>query len=343
MIGFQCDYAEGCHPAILQRLAQTNFEQTPGYGQDDYCSQARERLRALCGLPHAPVHFLVGGTQTNKTVISALLRPWQGVLSADTGHIAAHETGAVEATGHKVLLLPAQDGLMDPDALAAFCADYWASPIPEHMVEPGMVYISQPTELGTLYSLERLEKLSRVCRTYRLPLYVDGARLGYALASPKNNVSLPDLARLCDGFYLGGTKCGALFGEAVVLCNPALDTGFRNMIKQQGGMLAKGRLLGLQFDTLLADDLYVTICRRAVEQAMAIRQAFVNKGIPMLVDSPTNQQFPILTQAQMAALGGAYLYEPWGPAEGGFAVRFCTSWATRPEDVAALTADIAAL
>lgn len=343
MIRFQCDYAEGCHPAILDRLVQTNWEQTPGYGLDPHCDRAKALLRDLCHAPQADVHLLVGGTQTNKTVIAAALRPWQGVLSADSGHIAVHETGAIEATGHKVLTLPSADGTLDPDVVDAWCTEYWSSPIPEHMVEPGMIYLSHPTENGTLYTLSQLERLSAVARKHKLPLFLDGARLGYGLSSDDNDITLPDLAHLCDVFYLGGTKCGALFGEAVVVVSDALKGGFRNMVKQQGGLLAKGRLLGIQFEVLLENGLYLQICRRAVEQGLAIRDACLSKGIPLLIDSPTNQQFPILTQAQMDALGQRYVWDDWGPAPGGTAVRLCTSWATRPEDVDTLVADIASL
>lgn len=343
MIRFQCDYAEGCHPSILDRLIQTNLQQTPGYGLDPHCDRAKALLRDLCGAPGADVHLLVGGTQTNKTVIAAALRPWQGVLSADCGHIATHETGAIESTGHKVLAIPSLDGTLDPDAVDAWCREYWSSPVTEHMVEPGMIYLSHPTENGTLYTLDQLERLSAVARRHKIPLYLDGARLGYGLTSAANDITLPDLARLCDVFYLGGTKCGALFGEAVVVVSDALKGGFRNMIKQQGGLLAKGRLLGIQFEVLLEDGLYFQICRQAVTQGLAIRDAFRAKGIPMFIDSPTNQQFPILTQCQMDALGAKYVWDYWGSVPEGTVVRFCTSWATRPEDVDALLADIAAL
>lgn len=345
MIYFQCDYAEGCHPAILEALLQSNMEQTPGYGLDSHCESARAKVRAACGRADADVHFLVGGTQANTTVIASILRPHQGVISPEPGHIATHETGAIESTGHKVLALPAKDGTITAAQVEALCREHFTSPIAEHTVQPGMVYISLPTESGTLYSKAELTALKAVCQTYGLPLYIDGARLGYGLASPQSDLTLADIASLCDVFYMGGTKCGALFGEAVVITSEALKKDFRYFIKQRGGMLAKGRLLGIQFDTLLADGLYLKICRRAVDQALAIRQAFEKKGVAMWGNSFTNQQFPILTEAQMAKLTErGYVYEEWGPGEGGKTiVRFCTSWATLPENVERLLADIAAL
>ena len=345
MICFQCDYAEGCHPSILNALTRTNFEQTSGYGTDDYCATAAKKLKELCQAPDSEVHFLVGGTQTNRTVISSILRPWQGVISADSGHIAMHETGAIEASGHKVLTIPSQDGTLSATAIASLCESYFTSGTQqEHIVQPGMVYISHPTENGTLYTKRQLEDISAVCRQYRLPLFLDGARLGYGLTAQNTDVTLPLLAELCDVFYVGGTKCGALFGEAVIISNPALTVGFRNMIKQTGGLLAKGRLLGLQFDTLFTDNLYFDICRHAVEQALQIRTAFEEKGIPLFMHSPTNQQFPILTLAQREALDTQFVCEFWEPAsDDRQVVRFCTSWATRDEDIATLISAIHAL
>ena len=257
MTQFGCDYLSGCHPAILDALVATNLEQTAGYGLDPYCEAARARIRAAVGSEAADVHFLVGGTQTNATVIASILRPWQGVIAADSGHIAVHETGAIEAGGHKVLTLPAADGKLDAAQLRDFMERYWlASGVKEHIVQPGMVYLSQPTELGTVYSKAELAALAQTCRHYRLPLFVDGARLGYALAPEVSDLTLPDLAALCDVFYIGGTKCGALFGEAVVIMNDAYKANFRAMMKQGGGLLAKGRLLGIQFDALFRDGLY---------------------------------------------------------------------------------------
>ena len=342
MYRFECDYTEGAHPLILQRLAETNLDQTPGYGEDAFCDSARARIRAACGCPGAQVHFLVGGTQANATVIAALLRPHQGVLCAENGHINVHETGAVEATGHRPLALPAREGKITAAQVEAAVAAHYAQDGPEHTIQPGMVYISHPTEYGTLYSLAELTALSDVCRARRIPLFVDGARLGYGLAA--GDVTMQDLARLADIFYIGGTKCGALFGEAVVITDPALQPDFRYHIKQRGGMLAKGRLLGIQFDVLFTDGLYQRITAQAVAQAGRIRAAFADRGVEMFIDSPTNQQFPILTAAQQAHLQRDFTFSLWAPLEDGrAAVRFCTSWATREEAVDALLAAIAAM
>ena len=341
MIRFNCDYCEGAHERILRKLAETNLEQTPGYGEDHYCAEAAGIIRSLCGQEDAAVHFLVGGTQANTTVIAAALRPWQGVLSAESGHIAFHETGAIEASGHKILTLPSTDGTITGDQVDDYCREHFQSSTAEHAVQPGMVYISFPTERGTLYSKSQLTELSEACRRWKLPLFLDGARLGYGLASPACDLTLADLAQLCDVFYIGGTKCGALFGEAVVITHPALKQDFRYNIKQRGGMLAKGRLLGLQFETLFTDDLYLRICRGAVEQALAIRAAFEEKGIAMAWDSPTNQQFPILTDAQAARLQANYVYEPQGRWDQEHLIaRFCTSWGTRPQAVESLIQEI---
>lgn len=344
MIRFECDYSEGAHPRILERLAQTNLEQTPGYGVDEHCRHARELILEACQAPQAEVAFLVGGTQANQTVIASLLRPYQGALCAQTGHINVHETGAIEATGHKVLPLPQKDGKITAAAVEEACAAHWADATHEHMVQPGMVYLSQPTEVGTLYTRQELEDIRAVCDKYSIPLYIDGARCGYGLGAAENDVTLADLARLAHVFYIGGTKVGALFGEAVVICDPALQRDFRYMIKRQGGMLAKGRLLGIQFETLFADGLYEQLGRHAVELAGRVRRAFEEKGVEMAYPSHTNQQFPILTQAQRDKLGEKYAFSFWEQVdEDRAAVRFCTSWATREEDVDALVADIANL
>lgn len=341
MIYFQCDYAEGAHPRILERLFETNLEQSAGYGKDDFCESAKARIRKACGCPEADVHFLAGGTQANTIIISSALRPHQGVISADTGHIACHETGAIEAAGHKVLALGNQDGMITAAQVKACIEAHLSSPTAEHEIQPGMVYISYPTESGTLYSKAELTKLSGICRQYGLPLFLDGARLGYGLTSPACDLTLAELARLCDVFYIGGTKCGALFGEAVVITNDSLKRDFRYFIKQRGAMLAKGRLLGIQFDELFRDNLYFDICREAVSNAMKIRSAFEQKGISMYGTSMTNQQFPILTKAQMDYLGNSYKYETWGAVdEEHVIVRFCTSWATTKENVEKLVADI---
>lgn len=339
MIRFECDYTTGAHPKILEALVNTNGEACPGYGVDVHCEKARVMLRALCKAPEAGVHLLVGGTQANATVIAAALRPHQGALCAQTGHINTHETGAVEASGHKVLPLPAENGKLSARQISGFCQAHYADPAWEHTVQPGMVYLSQPTELGTVYTLAELEEIAQVCRRYRLSLFVDGARLAAGLAA--SDITLPDLARLCDVFYLGGTKAGLLFGEAVVITNPALNRDFRYILKQHGGMLAKGRLLGVQFEAFLTDGLFLEIGKREVAQAMRLREAFLAKGWPLLVDSPTNQQFPVLPNEIMAALEKNYSFEVWAKVdEGHTAVRFCTSWSTADGDVDALIEDI---
>lgn len=337
MIRFECDYLEGAHPLILKRLAETNFEQTPGYGNDIHCDNARELIRQACSAPDADVHFLVGGTQTNTVVISSILRPYQGVLCADTGHINVHETGAIEAKGHKVLALKAEDGTISADAIRDYYNAHFSDSDHEHIVQPGMVYISHPTENGTLYSKEKLTQISAVCKELSLPLFLDGARLGYGLASLQNDLSLADIASLCDVFYIGGTKVSALFGEAVVINNPLLKKDFRYFIKQHGAMLAKGRLLGIQFETLFTNDLYMEVSRHAITLAMQIKDAFARKGIPFYYNSYTNQQFPILTQAQLNALSERYSFSHWATLpDGTHAVRFCTSWATNAEHVTEL-------
>lgn len=344
MIYFQCDYEEGCHPAILKKLQETNLEQTVGYSMDPYCASAREKIKKAIARSDADVHFLVGGTQTNMTVIAAALKPWQGAICADTGHIACHETGAVEATGHKVLALPSEDGKITAEQIEETVKKHYADGSHEHIVQPGMVYISFPTESGTLYSKQELTDIYAVCKAHDMPLFIDGARLGYGLQSPACDVTLPELANLCDVFYIGGTKCGALFGEAVVILKESLKKDFRYMIKQRGGMFAKGRLLGIQFDTLFTDGLYEAICDEAVKKAMTLREAFLAKGISMYGSSMTNQQFPILTDAQKEALAKDFAFEYWGEAKDGKSiVRFCTSWATNDAQIKALTDAIAAL
>lgn len=337
MYQFQCDYNEGAHHRIMERLMETNLEQTVGYGEDHYCSAAREAVRKALGRDDVDVHFLVGGTQANATVISSILRPYQGVLCASTGHINVHETGAIEHSGHKVLALPAEDGLLSSELIRKAMEDHMAEDGPEHMVQPGMVYISFSSEVGTVYSLDQLKSISAVCREYGFPLFIDGARMGYGLASEGCDVSLSDIASLADVFYIGGTKQGALFGEAVVIVNDALKKDFRYNIKQNGGMLAKGRLLGIQFLTLFEDGLYFQLSEHAVSQAMRIRDAFESKGFGFLVKSPTNQQFPILDNATFDRLSKDFLFSVWQKIdENHTAVRFCTSWATRPEAVDAL-------
>ena len=341
MYQFQCDYNEGAHPRIMERLLQTNLEQTVGYGEDHYCAEAREAIRKAIGRPDADVHFLVGGTQANATVISSILRPYQGVLCASTGHINVHETGAIEHGGHKVLAMDAENGLLAAEQIRTAMQLHLAEDGPEHTVQPGMVYISFSSELGTVYSLRQLREISAACREYGLPLFIDGARMGYGLASEGCDVTLQDIAELADVFYLGGTKQGALFGEAVVILNETLKKDFRYYIKQNGGMLAKGRLLGIQFLTLFEDGLYFKVSQHAVSQALRIRDAFKAKGFEMLVQSPSNQQFPILDNGTLGRLSEKFLFSVWQKVdEDHTAVRFCTSWATRPEAVDALLAEL---
>ena len=338
MYNFSNDYSEGAHERILEALVATNREQTTPYGLDSYCETARTRIGALLNHPQSAVHFLVGGTQVNATLIAAALRPYQGVISASTGHINVHETGAIEATGHKVLPIPSTDGKVRADEVAAVFAAHRADVNAEHMVQPALLYISLPTELGTVYTRGELAALQRVCHAYGAKLYVDGARLGCALTLPENDVTLADLAALTDAFTIGGTKMGALFGEALVVNDPALNQDFRYFIKQHGAMLAKGRLLGLQFQTLFdADELYFTLARHANEMAELLRKRLAALGVPLLVDSPTNQLFPILPKAALAKIGAQFGYSAWEAVdETHDAVRFCTSWATPEAQVEAL-------
>lgn len=339
MILFYSDYLEGCHPAILSRLQETNMDQTPGYGEDQYCNNARDIIRKVCGRADADVHFLVGGTQTNTTVIASILRPHQGVLCAQSGHINVHETGAIEHSGHKVLPLPATDGKISGEQVRKAMQAHAEDPSREHVVQPAMVYLSFPTELGTIYSLEELESLRKACDEYNIPLFIDGARLGYGLMSSSCDLDIKDIARLADIFYIGGTKQGALFGEAVVICNEALKRDFRYFIKQNGGMLAKGRLLGIQFATLMEDGLYFRIAANADRLAEKLSTAFKAKGYAMLANSPTNQVFPIITTAQQEKLSAEFGFELWERIDDTHVgVRFCTSWATTDEMVDRLIA-----
>lgn len=334
---FASDYMEGAHPAILNRLVQTNLEHTAGYGLDPYSEAAREKIRAACQTPGADVFFLVGGTQTNATVIDALLRPWQGVVAAETGHIATHEAGAIEFGGHKVLTVPQVDGKLSAEAVAR-CVDTWQQDNNrEHTVMPGMVYISQPTEYGTLYSLQELEALSAVCRDAGIYLYMDGARLAYALATPANDATLPDIARLCDAFYIGGTKCGALLGEAVVFPKRGIAPHFFTIVKQHGALLAKGRVAGIQFDALFTDGLYDAIGRTAIAAADRIRAALARKGYEQALVAPTNQIFVILDPEKAKALSGKVEMGFWeNLPDGRVVMRLATSWATTDGDVDAL-------
>ena len=336
-LSFASDYMEGAHPAILERLIATNTMQTAGYGYDQFSESARDKIRSACQAPEADVAFLVGGTQANMVMIDALLRPYQGVLAAQSGHINVHEAGAIEHGGHKVFALPHQEGKISAEAIAAAAEGYLHDANRAHMVAPGMVYLSQPTEYGTLYSLAELEQISAVCRRYQMYLYVDGARLAYALACPENDVTLPDLARLCDAFYIGGTKCGALFGEAVVIPKHQLIPHLFTIIKQHGALLAKGRIAGIQSDTLFTDHLYERIGQNAVERADEIREGLVQKGYPLAVHAPTNQIFVILEKEKAASLAEQVELGFWENQDASHVImRIATSWATPKQDVAAL-------
>lgn len=341
MIRFNCDYSEGAHPLVLEKLVQTNLEQLPGYGQDVYCQQAAQLIRQICHAPEADVHFLSGGTQTNLTVIAAMLRPYQGVISADTGHINVHEAGAIESTGHRILAVPHQNGKITAAQVTHLCQAHWQDDNPEFAPQPKLVYISFPTEFGTLYTQQELRDLRRACDENNLYLFMDGARLGYGLTAPGNDVTWQDIAACCDAFYIGGTKQGALLGEAVVLVNPKIQKDFRYFMKQRGAILAKGRVLGIQFLTLFQDGLYLQLATRANELAAQIRQACEEAKFPFLYDSPTNQQFPILSERQVKELEQTYVFAHIQTLDRHRqAIRICTSWATRPEDVQQLVADL---
>ena len=335
MLHFESDYMEGCCPEILRRLKTTNFEKIEGYGEDAICRAAREKIRAACGdLPKAGVWFLVGGTQTNAVVIDALLRPWEGVVAAETGHIAQHEAGAIEHGGHKVLTLPGVEGKLDPLALRAYMERFNADSARDHLVQPGMVYISHPTEYGTLYGFDELCALRAVCDDYGLKLYLDGARLGYGLAAHGAELTLPDIARLTDVFSIGGTKVGALFGEAVVAQDPELLGNFFPNMKQHGAVMAKGWLLGVQFDELFTDGLYLQGARRAIETASLLRRGLLERGVPLFIDSPTNQIFPVFEDKTLAVLGRKIGYTLWEKLdEDRSVVRFATSWATKEPEI----------
>lgn len=334
---FDSDYMEGGHPEILKRLIETNMEKTPGYGTDRYCESARRKILEACGCPEGEVFFLAGGTQTNMTVIASMLRPYQGVVAADMGHISVHEAGAIEASGHKVLTVPGVQGKLMAEDLEAYMKKYYADETHEHMVWPGMVYISHPTEYGTLYTEEELKRLRCICDTYQMPLFLDGARLGYGLMAGGTDVTLKVIAKYCDVFYIGGTKVGALFGEAVVLPKKDRIPHFFTMIKQRGALMAKGRILGIQFDTLFTDDLYFKISKHGIEMAMRMKQGFLEKGYELYLDSMTNQQFVVLEPEKLEALSEKVTFGFWeNLKDGRTVVRFATSWATKPEDIDAL-------
>ena len=329
MLSFTCDYAEGAHPLILKALADSNMEQLPGYGEDVYCRRAKDKIRKACGCPQASVYFLVGGTQTNATVIASLLRNYEGVVSAGTGHINVHEAGAVEYTGHKVLPLPQHQGRIDARELEVYLDSFFADANHEHMVFPGMVYISFPTEYGTIYSRAELTAIHGICQRFGIPLFIDGARLGYGLASEQSDLDLPALAGLCDVFYIGGTKVGAFCGEAVVFPKGDAPQHFMTTVKQHGALLAKGRLLGVQFDTLFTDGLYMDISRHAIRMAGRLKEILHAKDIPFYLESPTNQQFVILPNSEVERLRPLVGFDFWEAYdESHTVVRFATSWAT---------------
>ena len=331
---FASDYMEGAHPKILERLAETNMISTIGYGDDIYSEHARELIRKACGANDADVFFLIGGTQTNAVVIDSVLKQYQGVMAPETGHVSTHEAGAIEFTGHKVITLPQKDGKLSASDIKAYIENYNSDENREHLVMPGMVYISQPTESGTLYSLEELKAISKVCNEYEVPLYLDGARLAYALACPENDVTLRDIARLCDAFYIGGTKCGALLGEAVVIPKKGLIPHFFTLIKQHGALLAKGRVTGIQFEALFTDDLYMEIGKNAIDAAQKIKAALSDKGYEFAFHSPTNQIFIVLTEEEKARLEERIVMGFWETLpDGRIVMRIATSWATTEENV----------
>lgn len=341
MIYFNSDYTEGCHPSILKRLEETNLVQTPGYGEDEYCRRAAELIKKAADALDADVHFLVGGTQTNVTVISAALKHYQGAMTATTGHINVHETGALEACGHKCLNLDTPDGKLTAQQVDDYVQAHFADDSFEHTVQPKLVYISNPTEIGTIYSKEELKALYEVCQKRNLYLFLDGARLGYGLMCKENDLTLADVAKYTDVFYIGGTKVGALFGEAVVITNEELKQDFRYNIKQRGGMLAKGRLLGIQFEMLFEENRYFEISAHAARLAEKLKEDLTNMGVKFYIDSPTNQQFPILPDDVLKELGKKYSFSYWERMdETHSAVRICTSWATKEENIDALLTDL---
>ncbi len=334
MLSFESDYIMGAHPEILRRLTETNFEPLTGYGVDKYCDSAKKKIKAACDAPDADVWFLTGGTQANAVVISTMLQRHEGVIAAETGHIGFHEAGAVEYTGHKVFLLPQHAGKLDADEVRAYIEGFYGDGNHTHMVPPGMVYVSHPTEYGTLYTKAELTALSKVCRDYEIPLFLDGARLGYGLMSNNTDVTLPDVASLCDVFYIGGTKVGALCGEAVVFTKNNTPKHFLTLIKQQGALIAKGRLHGVQFDTLFTDDLYFKISRHAIAMAELLKKALLDKGYKLFMNSPTNQQFVIIEDERLEELKKNVKVGFWEkPDESHTVVRFATSWATTEEEI----------
>ena len=343
LTSFESDYNNGAHPQVLRRLIETNDSQSASYGADTWSEQARQKIRNACQCPDAEIFFLVGGTQTNATVIDGVLTGYEGVIAVETGHINVHESGAVEANGHKIIILPSHNGKMSADDLRNFHDRFYADPVYEHMVIPGIVYITFPTELGTLYSKEEIERLYDLCQQFEVPLFIDGARLGYGLAADTCEFDLPWLAHHCDVFYIGGTKVGALCGEAVVFPRKNAPRHFFNIIKQHGALLAKSRLAGVQFDTLFTDDLYFRIARHAIEMAMRMRQMFLQAGLTV-TESFTNQQFVVLSTRQIGMLREIVAFETWEPVDDDHTLcRFVTSWATTEADLEKLAEGLAKL
>ena len=337
MLYFENDYSEGAHGKVLEALVKTNYEKLSGYGTDDYCERAKEKIKKACKCDDAEVYLLVGGTQTNQLIIDTTLNPYEGVVAVETGHVGVHEAGAIEYTGHKVLTVPAHVGKMDAGELKDYLETFYNDGNHEHMVFPGMVYISHPTEYGTLYTKDELEKISKVCNQYEIPLYLDGARLGYGVMAKDTDVDLPTVAKYCDIFYIGGTKVGALCGEAVVFTKNNMPKHFTTQVKQHGALLAKGRLLGVQFDALFTDDLYFEISKNAIEMAELLKKGLAEKGYRFYLDSPTNQQFIILENSQMEEIAKNVRFSFWEKYDDSHTVvRFATSWATSKEDVEAL-------
>lgn len=337
MIFLDTDYMAGAHPEVMEALSRTNLLHTPGYGEDEFTRRAKNLILQTCGIPEGECFFMVGGTQTNATVIDRLLNRNDGVLAADTSHINVHEAGAVEAWGHKILTLPNHDGKINAKQVEDYLKGFYADETFPHMVRPGMVYISFPTELGTIYSKNELEDIYRVCREYEIPLYIDGARLAYGLHAIGNNVSIKDLPALCDVFYIGGTKCGAMFGEAIVTPNPKLLPRFVSMMKLHGGLLAKGRLLGVQFETLFTDGLYDRIGEYGVAKAFELKELFTKKGFRQFINSPSNQLFFLLPNKVIERMRKEVSFELWGPpGENESKVRFVTSWSTPPDFIETL-------
>ena len=334
MLSFECDYNVGAHPKILESLIETNSEQLPGYGNDSYTESAAEKIKLACGKKDADVRFLTGGTQTNRIVIDSMLHNYEGVIAATTGHVSVHEAGAIEASGHKVLTVPGYEGKLKSSDVEKLISDFYADKSHEHMVFPGMVYISHPTEYGTLYTHAELTELSKLCKKNNIPLFLDGARLGYGLMSLNTDVTLQDIAELCDVFYIGGTKVGALCGEAVVFTHGNAPKHFLTTIKQNGALVAKGRLLGIQFDTLFTDGLYFEISKNAIEMAEKMKKLFVERGYRLFINSPTNQQFVILSDEKIEELSKSVRFEIWERYDQSHqVVRFATSFATTDKDI----------